>query len=338
MNIQPIVSIYQEPIINISQDIINLPSITDKDDDYIELIRNYPLPNDLQLYTVSESKEEVEDLIKLIGSFCQENSLEKVKNVIDIIQKKLQNKSPNLVKSWVRLIKGLHPKIDEYISKNKGYFSTPYSEVIGTNTILYYADTSSIDIWYWADKPKFNSNKVEWFLESWPSPTYLRESIREKLPSEMVDFIMTAGNITTTYMKRNVIFDALLTTEDETGTIVSQERPIAKDIAHGSSLNNDTYHQDERIFNGIKSDSKDDIINKLKNDGYLIHLLVNHITPLIPYTQSKNSLSIYKKPLGIEESFPNIDESLTIKVNSNNQVVLNNETKVNDGSLKPENN
>ena len=257
MSTQPNVRIYQHTsediMANGSVDLVNLPrAVTNSTTDagYVQMIRTQPLPNDIQLYTVSDAKEEIEDMVKLLGAACQEDSIDEVKSIIDQIHEKLNDKEPPLVRSWVKQIKGLHPKIDQYIESKKAYFKNPFSEVMGTNTILYYADTSSIDIWYWGVNPKFKNSRMEWFLTPWPSPSYIRESMRQKLPDEVVEYMMNAQHVTTKCMRRNITFDSLLTNEDGTGKQTTQERPIPYNVAHGVALNNDWYHQNYRILDG----------------------------------------------------------------------------------------
>ena len=343
MNIQPTVRIFENTSSNVvdqnSINLIELPelnSATNIDADYMDAIRNQPLPNNLQAISISDAKNEIADLINLLGSFCANNSIEQIKGVIDQIHAKLNNKPPHLIRSWVRLIKGLHPKIDEYIQQNKGFFKNPFSDLVGTNTIMYYADESAIDIWYWSKVPKYKNNTVEWFLDPWIGPTYLRESIREKVPSDVVNYIQKANFITTTAFRRNIIFDAITTTADGTGGDTKQARPIEKNVAHGSSLNNDWYHQTYRIFGarGDKYWSKQDAIYKLDepDNGYLVHLLVNYITPLTPISVVNNKRIVTQ----VEETFPNSKPNLSVSVGNNNQKILDNSTAVDDSSIVPE--
>ena len=347
MNIQPNIKIFQsttrDVIDNASVDILAIPRADTPDNidsDYVDSIRNQPLPNNIELVTISNAKDEIEDMIKLLGSCCREDSIEEAKKVIDSIHAKFNDKPAHMIKSWVRAIKGMHPKLDEYVEENKEYFKNPFSEVMGTNTILYYADTSSIDIWYWSKSPRFKNNRVEWFLSPWKEPTYIRESVRQKLPSEVVEYVQNANHLTSKLMRRNIIYDVFLTTEDGTGKQVPQERPIPYNVAHGSALNADWYHQNYRILDGERNKywGKHDAIYKMYEphpDGYLVHLLVNHITPLTPFRIANDDRIAWKSPLGVEETFPNRNSGLTVTTDSVGQKILTSSTDVNETAITP---
>jgi hypothetical protein len=342
---QSIVRIYETPISEITNlntvNLLQLPNgnVSSKQDiDFINIIRSQPLPNDIKVYTKSNLSIDIGDTVALLGSLCEEGSIDSAKGVITDIHEKLNDKTPNLVKSWVRYIKGMHPKLDQFISENLEYFKNPFSEIMGTNTTMYYADNSSIDLWYWSKNPKFKNNKAEWFLNPWPSPSYVRESVRQKLPSDVVELIMNAGHVMSKLSRRNIIYDALKTTADKSGTEIKQDRPINYKTAHGSALNSDWYHQNNRIMGGDKNKyfSKNDIMYKVDEGGYWVHVLINHINPLIPYDNSNAKGIILKSPLGIEETFPNSDSSKSVNIINNGQRILPVSKKVNDESLKPE--
>jgi len=348
MSTQPNVRIYQRSTEDVKAngfvDLLAVPRAgtnSTTDAAYIQMIRAQPLPNDIQLYSFSDVSDEIEYMVKLLGAACQEDSIDEAKAVIDQIHEKLNSKEPPLVRSWVNQIKGLHPKIDQYIENKKAYFKNPFSEVMGTNTILYYADTSSIDIWYWGKNPTFKNSRMEWFLTPWPSPSYIRESMRQKLPDEAVEYMMNAQHVTTKLMRRNVIFDSLLTTEDGTGAPTTQVRPIDHKIAHGAALNNDWYHQNYRILDGERNKywGKHDAIYKLDEPdpgGYFVHVLVNHLTPLVPFKQANDDRIKWEAPLGVEETFPRNDANSVTYTGNNGQKINPVSGRVNDKVLKPE--
>lgn len=302
------------------------------DQDFIDVIRNQLLPAGIEDSTESNLKSEIEDMVKLLGAFVEEGSIEKAKTVIKSIHEKLNDKSESLVRSWVRELTNLHPKIDEYIESNLPYFMNKYSEVMGTNTVMYYADTSCVDIKFWSRNPAFKNNEIEWFTESWYSPSYIRESMREKMPSAAVAYLQNASHVTSKLMSRNLTSDALTTT-DANGNTVAQSRPIAPNIAHGSSLNMDWYHQAYRIMSGEdnnKAWGRDDIIEKVDEGGYLVHVLINHLNPL---TDGKD-VNVKDIDLPVEETFPGATIK-SIVVSSNGQKISNVDA-VNDDVLVPQ--
>lgn len=341
MSIRPNIQIYQNKIGNSSnQSVTSLPDIPNIDlidSEPIDIIRSQPLPNDISIFSSSAFKLEIENMVKLLGSYCKENSIDQIKQIVTLIHNELNGKGKHIIKSWTRKLTSLHPKVDDYIKNNLGFFKTPYSEIIGTNTIMYYADTSNIDIYFWAKAPLFKDNQVIWFDNPWESPTYLRESIREKLPTKVVEHIMNSSHITTKYMRRNLTYEALRTTANGTGGEEQQVRPIDFNIAHGVSLNNDHYHQEKRIFNNTnKVFGKIDAITKLDETGCLVHLLVNYLEPLMVFENAAEKSVQMSSPIGIEETFPRHTSDGKINTSNAGQPVYPMETKVNDDSLKPE--
>ena len=348
MSIKPNIQIYQTPASNLQNiataDLISLPDVIVEefvDVELIDKIRNQPLPNDISTLTNATKKEEIADLVKLLGQFCTLNSLDNITTVIREIHEKLNDKEPHVIKNWVRLLTGLHPTVDAVIKEELPYFKNPFSEVIGTNTISYYADESAIDLWFWAKTPIIENNTVEFFLDAYPSPTYIRESVRQKLSNEVIEMIQDSNRTINKRFRNAIIYDALITTADVTGSEVPQGRPIPYKEAHGASLNNDWYHQSFRILDGERNKfwGKHDAIFKLYEphpDGYFVHLLFNYITPLTPEIESEDRAYTMKSPLGVEETFPKAKFGLTTNVSSNGQPIRPSEEVVNDDSIVPE--
>lgn len=351
MSIRPNVQIYQSPVEEIQNlttaDLITLPDTQlrkELNQEIVDKIRNQPLPNDIAVLTSSEQKEEIADLVKLLGQYCTENSLENVLTVIREIHEKLNDKQgqPQIIKNWVRLLTGLHPKVDEVIKNELPYFKNNFSEVMGTNTISFYADESAVDLWFWSKTPLILDNFVEFFLDPYTAPTYIRESTRQKLTNEVIEYIQSANQQVNKQFRDNVIYDALLTTADVVGSEVPQRRPIPYKEAHGVALNSDWYHQTFRILDGERNKfwGKHDAIFKLYEphpDGYFVHLLFNYLTPLIPSIKAEKRGYKRKAPLGVEETFPRAKERLEMDSIANNQRIVSNDgVTVNDESIEPE--
>jgi hypothetical protein len=306
----------------------------------IDKIRSQPKPNEIDKETGSYYTEDIQQMVKLLGSHCKSNSIDEISKVIKDIHETFNDKDVPEIKNWVRLLTGLHPAIDKQI-KQYGFWSMPYSEIIGTNTILYYANTNSIDITFWAKKPMFTDNQIVWTQSPWESPHYIRESTRQKLDSGIVAYMQNANHETTKYMRRNLIWESVVTTKKLTGGEIRQKRPIEPvlpDINHGASLNNDWYHNYFRIMDGAdgnKSIAWHDAVCHLTQDGYFVHLLVNHITPLINASIAQAEATDLKG-LDAEDTFPNRPAKLRSFIDHSGQEVWNNEDFVNNDILKPE--
>lgn len=327
-----------------SVDVIKLPlekHSSDSDRGVIDQIRSQPKPNDINKYTISPFSNDIQHMVKLLGSYCKKNSINEISNYINQIHEDLNSKEAPEIKNWLRILTGLHPDIDKKIKK-LGYWQMPYSEVMGTNTVLYYAGPDAVDITNWAKTPRFTTNDIEWFTEVWESPHYIRESLRQKIDSPAVEMIQNANHTTTKYLRRNLIWESLITTKPVTGGEVAQIRPImpiVPIINHGASLNNDWYHQTYRIMNGPTMDKhicKHDIICHLTSNGYYVHLLVNHLTPLLNNSTAQDVNAKFIYPIGIEETFPRRSISLVADIDNSGQKVLKKPLTINNDVLKPE--
>ena len=305
----------------------------DYDADYIDKIRTQPLLNDIEKQTLSPFKQDIQQMVQLLGAYCKTNSMDEIKNIITQIHSTLPSKPVANVKNWVRLLTGIHPQIDQFI-KSLAYWK-PYSEIIGTNTIMYYADTSTIDITMWSNSPLFVDNRIVWFTDPWKSPSYLRESLREKLDSDVVEYIQNAGRTTTKLIYRNIAYEAHITTRKVDGAEVEQERPVDPAITHGVGLNNDWYNQYFRIMPSNKPLAKSDAITYLDRGGVFVHVLVNHLQPLFADSRAEVRSIEYRKPLGVEETFPRAVENTIITDKSGN-VILPNTTVIDNEVLEPE--
>ena len=314
------------------------PRFSNTDSGIIDHIRNQPKPNEIAKHTTSAYGGDIYQMVELLGAYCGTASLETIYGVVSAIHETLNDKAAPEIKNWTRLLTGLHPEIDRRI-KYLGYWKMPYSEVIGTNTIIYYAGTESVDITDWGNAPRFLDNEVVWFLTPWDTPHYIRESVRQKLDSAAVEMIQNANHVTTKYLRRNLIWEANITTKAGTGAEVWQDRPILPTVSHGASLNNDWYHQTYRVMNGehmAKNYSQQDAVKHLSSGGYYVQNLINHLTPLINISKANNATTAFKAPLGIEETFPNRSTDITVAVDNSGQPVYVNPIAVNNDVLKPE--
>lgn len=348
MPIKPNVQIYQTTAADVqtldSKDLILLPDDSVSNNINLELIdkiRNQPLPNDIAVLSASSRRRDIEKLVRLLGQFCKPNSINEIIRVVSQIHETLNPEEAHIIKNWVRLMTGLHPKVDEYIKLNLPYFKNPHSEVIGTNTISFYADESAIDIWFWAKDPVIKTSKVEFFLDPYEAPHAIRESVRQKLPSSVVQFMQNANQKVNKKFRNAVIYDSLITTADVVGKEIPQKRPIPYQEAHGVCLNNDWYHQSFRILGGEKAKfwAKHDAIYKLYEphpNGYFVHLLFNYITPLTPNVKAEQRTFKWRFPMGVEETFPTYKAGLSMESISNNQRILPVSEEVNNDVLEPE--
>jgi len=348
MDIHPNIIIHQQSLDELKGlekiSLLEVPDCESKpniDAGNIDKIRNQLLPTDIDIHTTSTYKDEIVQMVNLLNSHCKELSIDEIIKTIKEIHETLNNKKASLIKGWTRLLTSLHPLIDDEI-KNLPYWKTLYSEIIGTNTILYHADMNSIDIMFWSKKPLSNAKtcNIEWSLSPSQSPSYLRDSVREKMDSKAVEFLQNAGQATSSCLRRNIIFDAIQTTLPETGGEVPQKRPILEDVPHGVSLANDWYHQVYRIIDGDASNKnmgRHDAIHKLSSGGYFVHLLVNHLTPLLNITKAERRAYINKNPLGVEvDTFPfKADKELEYWSLENNDRVLPVSQTVDDNVIKP---
>ena len=321
--------------------VIDLPAENFSPDDdrgIIDKIKSQPKPNEISKYTASDFKTDIDQMVKLLGAYCKKSSITEIINTIKEIHGTLNNKETPEIKNWIRIMTGLHPEIDKQI-KSLGYWKMPYSEVMGTNTVIYYAGPDAIDIMYWAKQPKFTTNEVEWFTDPWESPSYIRESVRQKLDSSAVEMIQNANHVTTKQLRRNLIWESRLTTEKGSGAEIPQERPIERSVPainHGASLNTDWYHQTLRVMPECKEPCRNEVINHLKSGGFNVHKLVNHLTPLTNVNRAQNVNARFEAPLGIEETFPRRPTGLVADIDNSGQKVLKLQTVVNNDVLKPE--
>ncbi|MDD4110018.1 MAG: hypothetical protein PHS54_00530 [Clostridia bacterium] len=297
----------------------------------IDQIRCQPKPNNISTLSESPFKNDISQIVKLLGAYCKKNSINEIFSAIKDIHETLNDKEVPELKNWIRLLTGLHPEVDKQL-KNLGYWQMPYSEIIGTNTILYYAGPDAVDITFWSKAPTITTNEVKSI--SYTSPHYIRESMRQKLDSGVVELIQNSNQLTTRYIGRNLIWDSRISTSASTGNEKVQKRPINASVCHGVSLNNDWYHG-QRIA-ACKDVCKNNAITYLKSGGYDVYKLVNHLTPLINSCKAQTVNARFESPLGIEETFPRRLSNIKADIDNSGQKVLKNPDNINNDVLKPE--
>jgi hypothetical protein len=317
------------------------------DVDYIDLMKNQFLPNNIIYHTVSDVDVDMGHLIKLLGAYCQEGSIDQIKAIVseiheiltvEVIDGERYERPASHIKSWVKALNGIHPKIDEYLKQEKAYFKEPFSELIGSNTLLFSAGTNNLDILFWSKEPLEMTNDVAWSTDLPTGPSYLREHMRHKLPNEVVHTIQH-----TNYTTQSKFFDKIKhiahETTGESGAIKIQTHPIDRMDAHGSSLNYDHYHHENRILDGNKAKywAKHDSIYKMydQEEGHLVHLMINHLEPLVYKKQANSKMISMQKPLGVEETFPRANPDAVVNILNNGQRSTKSED-VEDSMLVPE--
>ena len=314
--------------------IINLPlkqqsDVADRG--VIDQLRCQPKPNNIAEFSSSPFKTDVDQMVKLMGAYCYPGSITEIYKVIENIHSTLNEKAIPETKNWIRLLTGLHPELDKKI-KGLGFWKTPYSEIMGTNTILYYAGPDAVDIKYWSKAPTLTSNIVK--NPPLQTPHFIRETVREKLDSDVVELLQNSNHLTLQHLARNLIWDSRMTTAKGSGNEIVQSRPIPASTAHGVSLNNDWYHG-ERI-SACRAVCKSDTIYYLQKNGANCDKLVNHLNPLVNSNKAQTVTTRFESPLGIEETFPRRPSNLKADCDNSGQKVLKSPDKINNDVLKPE--
>lgn len=316
---------YQTPILTEIESVSVRDYIPDSPDgidyDPISQIRTMPLLDGIDLAIDSELREDVELLVDLLGGYCSEDSMTKIVEAAHRIHDSFKNQSKpaNIVKSWVRLLQGLHPRVDYNIRNTLAFFSVPYSEVVGTNTILYYQDLHSNDLSQWNQQPLHTSNVVTW-IDTYPSKIDVcRGSLREKLPNECIEYMSIAATTLNRLYGQRLISEHSIVTKNDTGGLTKISRPINPSTAHGAALNSDWYHSAYRIYNNqVKLSSALDVTYQFHKDGYFVHMLINHLVPLSNNAAAAVSPITLADPVGVEDKFPGATV-LTIDVQRNGQ-------------------
>jgi len=146
---------------------------------------------------------------KLNNAKVSLDSLNKINSVVETIHREFETKTTATVKSWIKLIKHIHPQVDKNL-EDLLYFK-PISNDIASRTLGYYVDTQSLDLADWKTK----------------LPTPVRLNLQHKLdPNDL-------NNINSSYHELNKVMCLNLSTE------FTEERATRPNI---TGLNAHDYH------------------------------------------------------------------------------------------------
>ena len=76
-------------------------------------------------------------------------------------------------------------------------------------------------------------------------------------------------------------------------------------------------------------------IKHLDSGGSYVHVLVNHLQPLVTEATAEKRAVVFNSPIGVEETFPRANTDITINTDLNGNRILENATTVDNDSLKP---
>lgn len=298
----------------------------------VDQLRNQPMCNDIIKYTESPFSDDLEQMIEFKGSFCKPDPINSILRSITRVHNSLNSKKTPEIKNWLRILTGIHPEIDRKIKK-LGYWKMQHSENIGTNTITYNPDYSSVDVLKWGKiTPCINNDP---HIKSNGKISYIRDSMRQKLDSPVVEFIQNANHIGTAFLLRNLTSERYMSTDSRNGgSEIVIKGTIAKETAHGCSLNADVHHNER--MESIRMQCINDAISYLRRDGTDSYKLVNHITPLTNKDISHGIGAILKDPLNIEYNIPIKGSPKKYEIDQSGQRVLKSPTDINNDVLKPE--
>ena len=329
----------------------------------IDVIRSIPWPNGIQNCNVSSMYRDVERMQKLLGAFQRTSSIEELRTIIFDINQCMAIKHPlysipppyipdvgaTNIRNWVRLLKGLHPRIDlelNFTKETQMFFFRDVSEEIGSITVTTNADTSTIDQSAWGNGTELMHNVRGRNTLPFYAPSYIRETLRQKLDSNVAKIIQSSNTSLATHMQRNLPTETWKSTTPITGGECWQVRPVQPMLTQGAHNNPDWYHWQYRTLTlnplmGLKEQGlKDslDYLNKYYNLGdFTVHALVNHLTPLKPFAEAEKRTIEQSTPQGIEETFPTANVTQRSLTYLNGQLVnsVERDVKSDDTILKP---
>lgn len=297
----------------------------------IEKIRNQPKYNNPVYKCRSEFNTDVVRMAAFLGSFCQSNPISCLFRVAQEIHSNFDGMAAPEVRDWIRQLSSLHPLLDARL-RTLSYWNTPYSENVGATTLLHDAGLESIDVKQWTKAPVLLSNVVSNGGND-SVPTYLRETTRHKLDSNIVRLIQGANYAASIYASRNLVWEAMSATEENTGKESVQVRPIGAAQSHGASLNSDWYYNEYHL-SPSRTKCLDAVKNELNKQGN-VSSLINHLTPLRDRNQSQDVLARFDNELGIEETFPRTKGYAPIDVDNTGQPIYKTPSNINDTVLLP---
>lgn len=329
----------------------------------INYIRSIPWPNNADQSNVSSMFRDVKRMKKLLGAFQFTNSIEEIRSRIFDINQCLAIKHPiysvpppympdvgaTNIRDWIKFLKGLHPRLDlelDFFKETLLYYFRDFSEEIGSITVTTNADTSTIDQSAWGNSTDIVTNKRQRDTLPFYAPSYVRETLRQKLDANVAKIIQSSNTALTTNMQRNLPTETWKSTKMVTGGECWQQRPVPYMLTKAAHNNADWYHWQYRVLtlnplNGLKEKGlKDsmDYLNKYFDHGdFIVHAQVNHLTPLKPFAEAEKRVIEQSDPVGIEETFPTANTKNRAVTYINGQTVGIAERNINNDDiiLKP---
>lgn len=197
---------------------------------------------------------DIQNWTDLKGSYTKLNSLAEIQKTITSIHGDFPTKGTPELRSWIRLLRFLHPLIDQFLT-NLEYFQ-PVSDDMGCLTITYLPDTPTLDLEDWG---------ANWLQQPTKAAPYaLRQITHYKLNSR------SANLIDNSYADLNAKMASNISQEYEAGT----EKRAPRNIAHSYNLQGDVSWWQDHLVGGVKW--KDRAVIYLRS--YLLDLirLINH--------------------------------------------------------------
>lgn len=325
------------------------------DSEPISRIRALPLVNDVYLNTISNLYRDILQLIRFEGAGQSPDAIDDMRTMIDTINDTaalrllptdtIPDKGAATIKDWVKYLKGLHPRLDLYLQDQKNvrlsYFKN-ISDQIGSITVLHSADTSTIDPSAWGNQTDLTSNNIEKTTTPWFAPNFIRETMRQKMSSSVVNFIQSSNSKLTVSLQRNLPTETWKTTAPNIGSEVWQVRPVQPVLTQGAHLNADWYHWQFRVYPpiiGLKEkglmDSLDYLNRYFDRGDYTVHVLLQHLHSMKPYAEAEGHGISMSQPFGPEDTFPTKDSNISLITDLKGQPLLNRADYVDNTILKP---
>jgi hypothetical protein len=274
----------------------------DSDDIYtIDALLASPSSNDPQA-----NSSTIDNEIKKDTERAKTQGLNNLIDVIEKINKVLDNKNALEIRQYVRKYKDLHSLLESRIEKLK-YFQ-PISEYIGSEFLAYTPDKSSLQLEKWSNST----------IGSIFTPTAIRKNLKGKIRSELYNEIETSYINLNIALKSNIPNEFLV----ERTTNQPQQSPLSK-FAHGyhiagdfsflllhmnSSKPNTVIHSIEQAFNDFLQEQVQQI---------------NYYYPISEETAVSNT------------AYTTSEEQKTVEINNKKDLAINPFTKVNNDALKP---
>lgn len=261
---------------------------------YIKALNAFKLVDNVDL------KDDDKAILKLKKAYVKFNSIEELVDICKEIHEDLPNKSDELIRQWVELIKNIHPNVWSQL-KDLDYFK-PVSEEVGGRTLGYYADTSSLE------------------LKDWGDATAIRKTIEGKIDSNVVDMVKSSYKLLTQWQA-----DAMPSHYfNATDGVFEAYTSTQKRLTYGKTLvPHDFYFVGDFTYKTIIETILPVIELGIKSTLKGAEKLINHMTPL--------NISVTVNNVGFEIT----PEQKTMTVNLRKERVEEPITEINNGVLIP---